>query len=263
MQLGKVILAGAGCGDPELVTLKTARYLQHADVILSDYLASHEIIEQHANKQAAIIHVGKQCKSGIKTSQKTINELLVAYAQQGKLVVRLKGGDATLFANSYDELQALTANGISFEIVPGVTSALGAAAYAGIPLTARGYATAVRLITFYGAHTIDAAQWTELAHTNDTLVFYMSSDKLNIIAQQLQVHGVSTQKKLALIEQATTPHQQVRLFNLASLAQHPHEGTVVSPALIIVGSVVTLHESFRWFSPTANPQINYFTQHIQ
>ena len=143
----KVILAGAGPGDPELITVKVARYLQLADVVLTDRLVSEEILNTYVRKDAEIIHVGKQCRRGISTPQKTINELIVEYALQNKLVVRLKGGDVSIFSNILDELEALVANKISYEIIPGVTAALGAAATAGIPLTARGYSTAVRFLT--------------------------------------------------------------------------------------------------------------------
>ena len=175
---GKVILAGAGPGDPELLTLKALRYLQKAEVIITDRLVSNVILEEYANKEALILHVGKQCRKGASTPQSTINELIVDYALQGKLVVRLKGGDVSIFSNVLDELQALASNHIDYEIVPGVTAALGAAAYAGIPLTARDHASAVRFLTYYKMDVIDDGIWKDLASTDDTLVFYMSSDML-------------------------------------------------------------------------------------
>ena len=143
---GKVILIGAGPGDPELLTLKAARWLQQADVVLTDRLVSKEILETHVGVNAEVVYVGKQCRKGESTPQATINELLVEYAQQGKLVVRLKGGDVSIFSNILDELQTLFEKAIPYEIVPGITAALGAAAYSGMPLTARGYSTAVRFL---------------------------------------------------------------------------------------------------------------------
>lgn len=130
---GKVILAGAGPGDPELLTLKTLRFLQEADVVLADRLVSPEILNCYVNPRAEIIYVGKQCRKGASTPQSCINDLMVEYAAAGKLVVRLKGGDVSIFSNILDELQALVNNKIHYEIIPGVTAALGAAAYAGIP----------------------------------------------------------------------------------------------------------------------------------
>jgi len=124
---GKVILIGAGPGDPELLTLKAARWLQKADVVLTDRLVSHEIIQEFVNDEAEVIPVGKQCRRGASTPQSSINELMVEYALQGKLVVRLKGGDVSIFSNVLDELQVLAEHNIAYEIVPGVTAALGAA----------------------------------------------------------------------------------------------------------------------------------------
>src|SRR5438093_8607231 len=134
---GKVILAAAGPGDPELITVKAARYLQQVDVVLTDRLVSEEILKRYVSGSAEIIYVGKQCRRGPSTPQCTINELMVQHAITGKLVVRLKGGDVSIFSNILDELQTLVENNIPYEIIPGVTAALGAAAYAGIPLTAR------------------------------------------------------------------------------------------------------------------------------
>src|SRR5687768_7405980 len=126
---GKVILVGAGPGDPELLTLKAARYLQQADVVLTDRLVSKAILDAHVSPKAEVVYVGKQCRKGKSTPQQTINELMVHYATQQQLVVRLKGGDVSIFSNVLDELETLFQNGIPYEIVPGVTAALGAAAY--------------------------------------------------------------------------------------------------------------------------------------
>ncbi|MEJ7671674.1 MAG: uroporphyrinogen-III C-methyltransferase [Chitinophagaceae bacterium] len=182
---GKVVIAGAGPGDPELITVKVARYLQQADVVLSDRLVSEKILETYVRKDAEIIHVGKQCRRGVSTPQQTINELIVKYALQGKFVVRLKGGDVSIFSNIMDELETLVVNDISYEIVPGVTAALGAAATAGIPLTARGYSTAVRFLTYYKSDIVTDEYWKELANTDDTLVLYMSSETLDNVVEKL------------------------------------------------------------------------------
>src|SRR5687768_4811103 len=175
---GKVILAGAGPGDPELLTLKTLRYLQQADVVLTDRLVSETILTEYTAASAEVIHVGKQCRKGASTPQHTINELMVHYAQAGKLVVRLKGGDVSVFSNILDELICLRAAGIAYEIIPGITAALGTAAYTGIPLTARDHATAVRFLTCYQSDVIGDNYWKELAATDDTLVFYMSAETI-------------------------------------------------------------------------------------
>jgi uroporphyrin-III C-methyltransferase/precorrin-2 dehydrogenase/sirohydrochlorin ferrochelatase/uroporphyrin-III C-methyltransferase len=254
---GKVILAAAGPGDPELVTVKTVRYLQQAEVVLADRLVSEEILQQYVNSQAEIVYVGKQCSRGSSTPQYTINELLVQYATQGKLVVRLKGGDATLFSNILDELQTLVQHNIPYEIVPGVTAALGAAAYAGIPLTARGYTTSVRFLTSYKLDVVTDNYWKELAETNDTLVFYMSSETLDHVVSNLVKHQIASEKLLAVIEQATTPLQNVHVTNLYKYDEQLWGKTFVSPSLVIIGKVVALHEEFKWLE-NSNSDTHYF-----
>src|SRR6478736_2169753 len=174
---GKVILAGAGPGDPDLITVKTLNYLQQADVIITDRLVSEELLKKHVKAGAEIIYAGKQAGKEDSTPQTTINDLLVKHALRKKLVVRLKGGDVSFYSNILDELKTLHEFKIPFEIVPGITAASGAAAYAGIPLTARGYSTAVRFLTYYQSDLSDEVKWKDLAATDDTLVFYMSADK--------------------------------------------------------------------------------------
>ena len=266
LKTGKVILAGAGSGDPELITLKAVRYLKKADVVLVDRLVSNEIIEEFVNPGAEIIHVGKQCRRGISTPQETINNLMVQAAVLGKLVVRLKGGDVSIFSNILDELETLVANNIPYEIIPGVTAALGAAAFAGIPLTARDYATSVRFLTYYKSEVITDDYWKELADTNDTLVFYMSSETLPKIVERLTAHNIHEDKLLAIIEQATTPFQRVRITNLYDFEKEFKGISFISPSLIIIGHVVSLHEKFKWlensdsneyyFKPITSPVIS-------
>jgi uroporphyrin-III C-methyltransferase/precorrin-2 dehydrogenase/sirohydrochlorin ferrochelatase/uroporphyrin-III C-methyltransferase len=245
---GKVILAGAGPGDPELVTLKTVRFLGMADVVLTDRLVSEVILQQYVRPGAEIIYVGKQCRRGISTPQKNINQLLVEYALEGKLVVRLKGGDVSIFSNIMDELEILKANNISYEIVPAVTAALGAAAYAGIPLTARGYSTAVRFLTFYKSDIVSDEYWAELAATNDTLVFYMSSETLPAVVEKLRSNNISNEKLIAVAEQATTPMQKIHISGFDEFEVKLKGKTFLSPSLIIIGKVVALHEQFSWIA---------------
>ena len=250
---GKVIIAGAGPGDPELVTLKTLRYLQEADVVLTDRLVSAEILNCYVNPRAEIIYVGKQCRKGSSTPQTTINDLMVQHAGQSKLVVRLKGGDVSIFSNVLDELETLVLNNIPYEIIPGVTAAMGASAYAGIPLTARGYSTAVRFVTYYRSDVVTDEYWKELAATSDTLVFYMSAETLGSVVYKLLLHGISTDKKLAVIGQATTPEQKVKIFNLKDFEEQEY----ISPTIAIIGKVVELADKFSWFANNENPK-EYF-----
>jgi uroporphyrin-III C-methyltransferase/precorrin-2 dehydrogenase/sirohydrochlorin ferrochelatase/uroporphyrin-III C-methyltransferase len=255
---GKVILIGAGPGDPELLTLKAARWLQQADVVLTDRLVSKEILETHVGVNAEVIYVGKQCRKKVSTPQQTINELLVEYAAQNKVVVRLKGGDVSIFSNILDELQTLVANNIPYEIVPGVTAALGAAAYSGIPLTARNYATAVRFLTYYKSDVVPEKHWSELAQTDDTLVFYMSAETVSTVVEKLIASNISCDKKLAVIEQATTPAQKVHTFDLYEDLKKLQDIKLASPSLIIIGKVVALHEQFQWLQ-NSNATAEYFT----
>ena len=250
-QKGKVILAGAGCGDPELITLKAVRWLQQADVVLTDRLVSKEILTEHVNKKAEIIYVGKQCRRGFSTPQQTINELIVQFASEGKLVVRLKGGDASIFSNILDELEVLVENNIPYEIIPGVSAALGAAAYTGIPLTARGHSTAVRLLTFYKSDVVTDAYWKELAQTEDTLVFYMSSETLDEVVSNLLKNNIAENKLLAVVEQATTPMQSVHISSLSEYKNNLAGKTFASPTLVIIGKVVALQEKFSWIKNAA------------
>ena len=257
LKTGRVILAGAGSGDPELITLKAVRYLKKADVVLVDRLVSNEIITLFVNPGAEIIHVGKQCRRGISTPQETINNLMVQSALLGKLVVRLKGGDVSIFSNILDELETLVANNIPFEIIPGVTAALGAAAFAGIPLTARDHATSVRFLTYYKSEVITDDYWKELANTNDTLVFYMSSETLPKIVEKLTANNIHEDKLLAIVEQATTPFQRVRITNLYDFEKKFKSASFISPSLIIIGHVVSLHEKFKWLE-NSNSNEYYF-----
>lgn len=254
---GKVILAGAGPGDPELLTLKASRYLQRADVVLTDRLVSEAILQTHVSDSAEIMYVGKQCRRGISTPQQTINELMVEYALQGKLVVRLKGGDVSIFSNILDELEALVANNIPYEVIPGITAALGAAAYAGIPLTARGLSTAVRFLTYYKTDIVTDEYWQELARTNDTLVFYMSAETLSRLVEKLVANNIDANKLLAVIEQATTPLQQVHTCSLYKFKEQLGNKEFISPSLVIVGNVVNLHQQFAWLT-SSNCSDYYF-----
>ena len=254
---GKVILAGAGPGDPELLTMKAARYLQNADVVLVDRLVSKEILANYVSQNAEIIYVGKQCRRGISTPQKTINELMVEHALLGKLVVRLKGGDVSIFSNILDELETLVAHDIPYEIIPGVTAALGAAAFAGIPLTARGYTTSVRFLTYYKSDVVTNEYWKELASTEDTLVFYMSSETLSNVVERLTAHQIDEDKLLAVIEQATTPFQNVQIHNLYDFKRNISATSFVSPTLVIIGRVVSLHENFKWLENSVSKEF-YF-----
>lgn len=257
---GKVILAGAGPGDPDLISLKALKYLQTADVVLTDRLVSPELIEQYARKDAEVIYVGKQCSKGIWTPQKDINDLMVEYALQGKLVLRLKGGDASLFSNVLDELHAVKKHGIPYEIIPGISAAFGAAAYTGIPLTARGFSRGVRFLTLYDLNTVQENQWKDWATTEDTLVFYMSGQRLDVLTQQLLNQNISLNKGLAVIQQATTPNQKTSVFSFEDIQDKALPEFEYVPTLLFIGKVVNLHQEYSWFTEK-NTTESYFDNH--
>ena len=241
---GKVYFIGAGPGDPELLTLKGLRLIKEADVILHDRLVSEEILA-YAAPQTEILLTGKQ-KGAQCTPQTAINDLLVEFALQGKTVVRLKGGDVSFFSNIMDELEAVTSHEIDFEIIPGVTAASGCAAYCGIPLTARGYSTAVRFLTLHQTKILEN-NWKELAETRDTLVFYMSYSNIDILIRQLLEHGADGSLPLVVIEQGTTPNQREYFSDLNNAVKDFEGIKFTSPAAIIIGSVVGLAQKFKWF----------------
>jgi len=255
---GKVILAGAGCGDPELITVKAARYLGEADIVITDRLVSQTILDTYVASGVPIIYVGKQYEQNGSTPQIDINQIIVDAASKHKLVVRLKGGDIAFFSNILDELQTLNQHGIAYELVPGITAASGASAYTGIPLTARGFATSVRFLTNYSSTVVTNTYWKDLAKTSDTLVFYMSSARLVHLIEKLQENGIPSNRKIAVISQATTPLQQVTVFGFDNYQQILKEQTFLSPSLVIIGKVVSLHDSFQWYNNINNNNDYYF-----
>jgi uroporphyrin-III C-methyltransferase len=254
---GKVVIAGAGPGDPDLITVRASRYLSVADVVIVDRLVSDEIIRHYVNPDAEVVYAGKQAGKGYSTRQTTINQLLVDYAKQDKLVVRLKGGDVSVFSNVLDELQTLVANKIPYEIIPGITAALGAAAYSGIPLTARNHATAVRFLTYYKSDVVSDTYWKDLASTDDTLVFYMSAETLDQLISKLLSNNISPDKGIAIVEQATTPLQKITVLRFDEYSNFDKRG-FLSPTLVIVGRTVLLHKQFNWL-PNYEGSEHYFS----
>jgi uroporphyrin-III C-methyltransferase / precorrin-2 dehydrogenase / sirohydrochlorin ferrochelatase len=249
---GEVVLVGAGPGDPGLLTLRALRALQNADVILYDRLVSAEVLDL-ARRDAERINVGKAAGSA-QVSQDEINALLVQLAQQGKRVCRLKGGDPFIFGRGGEELEALAAAGVRFEVVPGVTAAAGCAAYAGIPLTHRDHAQSLVFVTGHvKAEGDDALDWDQLARPAQTVVFYMGLGSLEQILQRLREHGAPESRAAAVVEQGTRATQRVVTGTLSDLARKANEEGVQSPALLIVGEVTRLHETLRWFNAAANP----------
>lgn len=237
--VGEVYLVGAGPGDPDLLTLKAARLLQRADVVLYDRLVSEEVLAR-ARRDAERIYVGKEAGKP-RITQERIQELLVELALQGKRVCRLKGGDPFVFGRGGEELEALVKHNIPFTVVPGITAALGAAAYAGIPLTHRDHAQAVTFVTGHvRSDGPDSTDWRELARPGQTAVFYMGLSQLRSIVAQLTANGAPSSRPAAVIERATLPDQRTIDATLGTLAEAVEKAQVRSPALLIVGDVVAL-----------------------
>lgn len=240
---GEVVLVGAGPGDPGLLTLHALRQMQQADVVVYDRLVSDEVMAL-VRRDARRIFVGKQAGNHC-VPQEGINQLLLEEAQKGQRVVRLKGGDPFIFGRGGEELETLVGSGIGFQVVPGITAASGCAAYAGIPLTHRDHAQSVRFVTAHGKGGARDLDWPLLARDKQTLVFYMGLSSCGVIRDQLLAHGKGGDTPVALIERGTQPSQRVirgTLDQLPALAMG-----VESPALIMVGSVVTLADSLAWF----------------
>lgn len=251
---GKVILAGAGPGDPELITLRLQRRLAEADVIITDRLVNPLIVETHVRKEAQVILAGKQGYNEASFSQDEISTLIVEHALAGRMVLRLKGGDVAFFSNVLDELIALEQNNISFEIIPGITAASGASAYAGIPLTARGFSQGVQFITFNPNSYYSPEKWKTLSRAGDTLVFYMAARNITGLAELLLRYTRKPQTPMAIVEQATTIHQRVHTTTLQDCATDFAGLSFSSPSLVIVGDVVSLHKKFNWYNNNNNEE---------
>lgn len=241
---GEVYLVGAGPGDPELLTLKALRLMQQADVVIYDRLVSQPILEL-CRRDATKIYVGK-ARSNHSVPQEDINGLLVQYAQQGKRVCRLKGGDPFIFGRGGEEIQELFTAGVAFQVVPGITAASGCSAYAGIPLTHRDYAQSVRFLTGHLKEGSPELPWQELVYENQTLVLYMGLVGLERICKQLIAHGQRPTMPVALISKGTTPEQKVVVGTLQDIASKVTEHQIHAPTLTIIGEVVTLREQLQW-----------------
>lgn len=246
--VGEAYIVGAGPGDPGLVTLRAQQLIRRADVVLYDRLVSKLIID-FARKDAELVSVGKG--PGRSTmSQTEINELIVQHVRQGRRVCRLKGGDPFVFGRGGEEVQALAEAGVPYQIVPGISSALGCAAYAGIPLTQRGISSSVTFATA----TLDGDRmpdWATLARPGQTLVLYMGVASLAESAGQLIVHGLSGETPVAIVENGTTDRQRVLHSTLANIVQDGRRAQISAPAVLIVGETVKLGETLQWFTNDA------------
>ena len=244
---GEVYLVGAGPGDPDLLTFRALRLLQKADVVLYDRLVGKGIVDL-ARRDAELVYVGK-ARDKHALPQDNINELLVHYAKQGKKVCRLKGGDPFIFGRGGEEIDLIVAEGIDFQVVPGITAASGCASYAGIPLTHRDHAQSVRFVTGHRKDGSVDLDWEHLVGEHETVVFYMGLVGLREICSQLIAHGRAGDTPIALVSRGTTNLQEVITGTLNQLPDDIEGREIHAPTLIIVGSVVSLHPKFNWFKP--------------
>lgn len=245
-----VYFISAGPGDPELITIKAINLLSKADIVLYDRLVS-PVILSYSRKDALKINVGKTC-SNHRYTQEEINALIRKYAQEGNIVARLKGGDASIFARLSEEIDAISDLNIPYQIVPGITAASAAAAYSGIPLTSRDSNKSVRFLTIYKKDMLDDEYWQDLAKAKDALALYMSSQNLSEITRNLIKFGKNPQTPLAIIEQATTPFQKTFTTTLKNFDQDFAGKIFVSPSLAIIGDVVKQHKQHKWREENLN-----------
>lgn len=244
---GTVYLVGAGPGDPGLITVKGLEYLRKADVVIYDYLAGESLLDE-APASSEKIYVGKQAGSHM-LPQEEINALMIAMAREGKVVVRLKGGDPFVFGRGGEEALALVDAGILFEVVPGVTAGIAVPAYAGIPVTHRFLSSTLTLITGHEDPLKNRSEvdWKELATRAGTLVFYMGTRNLPFITEQLITNGRQSDTPIALIRWGTSPEQQTLVGTLADIAEKAAQANFQPPVLIVIGDVIRLRERLNWY----------------
>jgi uroporphyrin-III C-methyltransferase len=246
-QVGKVYLVGAGPGDPKLITVKGAEALKEADVIVYDRLASPDLLG-YAREDVELIYCGK-LPDRHTIPQEEINQILVDKAKQGNIVVRLKGGDPSIFGRVGEEAECCVDNGIPFEVVPGITSGIAAPMYAGIPLTHRDLNSTVAFVTGHKRTDGRGAdiQWEKLATAVETIVFYMGVGNIAFIQEKLLQNGRDPQTPVALVRWGTLPKQETLVGTLGDIVVKVEESQFKAPAIIVVGEVVKLREKLKWF----------------
>lgn len=244
---GEVYLVGAGPGDPDLLTFRALRLMQQADVVVYDRLVSQGVLDL-VRRDAEMIYAGKE-RNKHTLPQESINALLVRLAKEGKKVLRLKGGDPFIFGRGGEEIETLTEENVSFQVVPGITAAAGCSSYAGIPLTHRDYVQSCMFVTGHLKDGSTDLNWNAIAQPNQTVVFYMGLQTVKELCKELIAHGLSSSTPAALIEKGTTQEQRVHIGDLTTLHEIVEKNNVKAPTLIIVGEVVLLHDKLNWFEP--------------
>ena len=250
---GRVFLVGAGPGDPELLTLRAVRVLGQADVIVYDHLVSAAVLD-FARPGAERIYAGKR-RNEHTLRQEQINALLVKLARQGRQVVRLKGGDPFIFGRGGEELQALAAHGVAFEVVPGVTAASGVSSYAGIPLTHRDHAQSCIFVTGHLKDGTADLDWPSLVRLKQTVVIYMGLGGLAEICHEMMLHGAAPDLPIAVVQEGSLASQKVVTGTLSNVPERVAQAGLKSPCLTIIGEVVKLHDELAWFRLSATATV--------
>ena len=243
---GEVYLVGAGPGDPDLLTFRALRLMQQADVALYDRLVHPSIIDL-IRRDAQKIYVGKQ-RDNHTVRQEEINDLLVKCAKEGKRVLRLKGGDPFIFGRGGEEIDTLVENNVSFQVVPGITSASGCSAYSGIPLTHRDHAQSCIFVTGHLKEGKLELNWEKLIQPNQTIVFYMGLVSIDIICAQLIKNGLDPKTPCAIVQQGTTPEQKVYTSIVKDMSQVVKDKKPIAPTIFIIGHVVDLRDKLNWYN---------------
>lgn len=243
---GRVILVGAGPGDPGLLTLHALRALNRADIILYDRLVSEQVLEL-ARRDATRIFVGKQLGEDHHQTQARIHDLMVEHAQAGRTVVRLKGGDGFVFGRGGEELEHLAAHGVAFEVVPGITAAVACAAYSGIPLTHRDHAQSVQFVTAHRQNGHSIQDWNPLLDPTQTVAVYMGLQQILRFCDELLLRGRDADTPCALVENGSRPEQRTLLSNLRDIARDAQQHDFKSPSILLIGKVATLGTTLSWY----------------
>lgn len=246
MPVGEVYIVGAGPGDPELLTFKALRLMQQADIVFYDALVSPQVLDL-CRRDADKVFVGKK-RSNHAVAQLGINELLVAEAKKGRRVVRLKGGDPFIFGRGGEEIESLRAHNIPYQVVPGITAANAAASYAGIPLTHRDHSQSVRFVTGFLKAGAPNNNFKNFLNTDETVVFYMGLHSLARLTEGLIEAGRSSETPIAIVSNASMPNQQVLTGTLATINELQEQNQLPTPALLIMGDVVALHDDLAWYN---------------
>ena len=245
---GIVYICGAGPGDPKLLTLRALELIKQAEVILYDRLVGKEIINLFP-ESAEKIYVGRNVGDPT-THQNNTNELMLRYANMGKTVLRLKGGDPFIFGRGGEEAEILEENKIPFEIIPGITSGIGAAVYSGIPLTHRKYGSSVAFVTGHEdpEKKTPEVKWEKLFDAVDTVVVYMGTEKLEIIIEKIKKGKKSDNKPVAIVQNGTLRNQKVIIGNVDNIVTLAKQAKIMPPAIVIIGDIVKLNEKIDWYA---------------